>query len=261
MKTLKFILISLTIACITFSCVKESTPPSLPPEGSMVMKFDGFWKGDLKSVALPTSNFLFAAGHVLWWNTVLTINLAIPVATFAESFNHEPVWDAAAREWIWSYSVPSGTDIYTAELHGKNSGSQVEWNMYVSKTGGFTGFLWYSGISSSDNKSGTWYLNRSPENPQQYLQIDWIQGDSGTAGITYLNVMPEVADNGSYITYGITNEPPLVAYYDIYGKANDRLVNIKWDTASYAGRVKAPYHFMDSEWHCWDPGFLNVVCE
>jgi hypothetical protein len=227
----------------------------------MVMNFDGFWKSDFKSATLPVSNFFFAAAHVLFWNAAVTLNLAVPVATFLESFNHEPVWNPSGREWIWSYSVTVGSDVYTADLHGKISIGQVDWSMYISKSGGFTNFLWYSGISKFDNTSGTWYLNKSPEDPYQFLQIDWVRGPDGTAEITYLNVTQGAEDKGSYITFGITDEIPLTAYYDIYGKANDRLVNIKWDTVSYAGRVKAPHHFMDSDWHCWDTTFLNAVCE
>lgn len=260
MRTFRIIMASLVITCISASCIKENTPPAIPPEGSMVMKIDGFWNGNLKSFTLPNSNFLFAAGHVFWWNTVLIMNLAIPAATFVESFNHDPVWNGASREWIWTYSVTVGSDDYTAELHGKISFTQVNWSMYISKTGGFSSFLWFTGTSRIDNASGTWNLNRSPEIPTEFLRIDWVQETGGTVKITYLNVIPEAAENGSYITFGTTGEPLLNAFYDIYGKAEDRLINIKWDTVSHAGRVKAPEHFMDPEWHCWDDQFLNADC-
>ncbi|MCX6223694.1 MAG: hypothetical protein NTV01_02915 [Bacteroidia bacterium] len=261
MKSLRIILVSCMIACIFASCKKENVAPALPPEGSMVMKFDGFWSGTPKSVSVPKSNFLYASLNVSWWNLVLTVQLSIPVATFIESFNHQPVWDGGLDVWIWSYQVPVGSDIFTAELHGKDNGDEVNWNMYISKTGGFTDFLWYSGVSRKDNTSGTWYLNKAPENPTDYLQIDWNNNSDETADIRYQNVIPGANENGSYIKYGIVGDLPLNSYYDIFGHTDSRLINIKWNSTSHAGRVMDQKYFTDSNWHCWDELFINTNCQ
>lgn len=261
MKALRILLVSCTVAVLLTGCNKENIAPTIPPAGSMVMDFDGFWSGTAKSVTIPKSNFLYAATNVWWWNLALTVQLAIPVATFMESFNHQPVWDGDAKEWVWSYSVPVGNDLYSAELRGEDRRNEVDWNMYISKTGGFTSFLWYSGTSRKDNTSGTWQLNKSPENPTAFLQIDWTHDEDGTSDIRYLNIIPGAEENGSYIKYGKVDDPALDAFYDIFGQKDNRLINIKWNSTSHAGRVKDPKFFENPDWHCWDNYFINVVCE
>lgn len=261
MKTLRSVFILIFLTCLITGCLKDSIAPNIPPSGSMVMEFDDFWSGSAKSLAIPKSNFLHAAVHVSWWNLVLTVQLAIPVATFMESFNHQAAWNGTSKEWIWTYPVTVGNDVYKAELHGKENGNETDWNMYISKTGGFTDFLWYSGTSMKDNSAGTWYLNKSPDNPTDFLQIDWEMNSEGISGIRYLNITPGANENGSYIKYGSLKDSSLDAYYDIYGKSDDRLINIKWNSSSHTGRVKDQKFFSDSDWHCWDELLLNTVCQ
>ncbi len=37
-------------------------------------------------------------------------------------------------------------------------------------------------------------------------------------------------------------------------------VNIKYNTETKAGRVKAPAYFEDSDWHCWNEQFQDTDC-
>ncbi len=125
MKIIKSILIIIALGLFSSGCTKQQPEPELPPPGSFVMEIDGMWTnspapGDYPGI-LSTSNFLFAAANIYWWNSVLTVQLAVPVAAFLESFNHEPVWDNTAKAWIWSYSVNVNNDTYLAQLHGKSS--------------------------------------------------------------------------------------------------------------------------------------------
>ena len=73
----------------------------------MVMDFSEF--PDTSSSALikgesTYQNWGWAALNVAVWSSVLKLTLAIPVAAYLESFNHEPVLQADCS-WLWSYSV------------------------------------------------------------------------------------------------------------------------------------------------------------
>jgi hypothetical protein len=226
----------------------------------MVMSIDGFWNGGQKSIALPHGNFLHAATQISFWNLVLTVQMAIPVAAFRESFNHQPVWDRTEKSWIWSYSVPAANGSYVAELHGWINGDAVNWEMYLSKTGGFTNFLWFSGHSQQDNSSGTWYLNHSPDDPEAFLQIDWIKDANGISGIRYLNVVPGAEANGSYIEFGHPATGDYDAFYNLRNEAEDRTIFIRWKSETHEGAVMDPKFFNDPGWHCWDIDFMNTNC-
>ena len=86
MKDLRFILILITLGIFSSGCEKEQPAPDLPPAASFIMEFDDIWKQAPSPGSYPSgdpqSNFIFAATSVYWWNTVLSIQLAIPVAAF-----------------------------------------------------------------------------------------------------------------------------------------------------------------------------------
>ncbi len=272
MKKIKIFLTIITLGIISSSCVKHQPAPELPPPGSFVMDIDGMWKNSPEPVSysgiLPRSNFLFAASNIYWWNTVLTVQMFIPVAAFLESFNHEAVWDGTTKSWIWSYPWSLFNDFYEAELHGKVNNDEIEWSMYISKTDDYTDFLWFTGISKTDNSTGTWTINKDPEdnikdpgNSLPFLNIQWDINPNGTSDITYTNIMEDSADNGNFIRYGKVDDTDLDAFYDIYKTWEDDLINIKWNTTTHYGRVLSMLHFTNPYWHCWDEFFENIACE
>lgn len=254
-------------AIMVVSCKKDDpevidSQPALPPASSMTMDCGNFWDGDpSKSGDTSKSNLVFAGTNIIVWNVILTVGLAVPVASFAEAFKHNPVWDKTAKEWIWSYAVPVGLDTYTCSLHGKTAANDIQWSMYISKNGGFSNFLWYTGTSKKDNSSGQWILNNNPTSPNPLLQIDWKKSSLGVADIKYMNVVPGGAENGGYIQYGIVSDTTYNAFYDIYNKGKNNYTNIKWNRTSYAGRVKDSLHFGDTNWHCWNTILQNDTCQ
>ncbi len=67
----------------------------------------------------------------------------------------------------------------------------------------------------------------------------------------------------SYIEYGRQTSGPYNAYYEInyYNGAQFADVEVKWNTGTKIGRVRAPLAFPTSDWYCWDSNFNNVECE
>lgn len=245
-------------------------PPEIPPVSTFVMDFGDFTEstsftqvsGDGETVLLgaTTENWSFASLNVLVWNTVLTVGLAVPVASFIAAFGKSPVLHTDST-WVWSYNFFANDVLHLAELHGRAVGDTVTWSMYISKQDAFTDFLWYTGVSDVQVTEGTWTLNNNPDDPTPLLDITWHRNpDEGTADITYTNIVPEGPENGGYISYGITGGIPYDAFYDIYNKGADNHTDIEWNRTTKEGRVRDPNHFADSEWHCWDSALEDVDC-
>lgn len=232
-----------------YSCRKKTEEPEIPPENSLIMDFADF-KDDSKGLEytkdiMTSVNWVHSAANVGIWNFIITVGLAVPVASFVESFNHEPKWhNADGGYWAWEYSFANGT--HNAELRGHIEGTNAIWEMRID------GFLWYEGESAIDKTHGTWTMYEKPANPNELLEITWNDDHNGNADIKYLNIKPGGAENGGYIHYGKTSTGEFDRYYDIYNKGQDNLTEIEWNFADKHGRVKDPNKFADNDWHCWN---------
>jgi hypothetical protein len=234
--------------------------PSIPPHSTFVMDFDDFSSTSLSKTAAK-SNWLWAASNVAVWNTVIVVTLAVPVAAFAESFNHDPVFQTDGS-WLWSYTFQVLGLSYTAKLYGALQVDGVKWDMYISQQGLYTDFHWFSGKSDLLLTSGYWELNHQPSDPKPFLNIDWHRSNTDLSGdIKYTNIIPDSDENGGYIFQAFNQPAPFTGMYDIYAASSQNLTQIKWDYETAAGRVSDPKHFGDDLWHCWDENLDDAECQ
>ena len=251
------------IVLIFSGCKKEDEPaPELPPESSFIMNFDDFSNPDdtLNNREITTyHNWGYAYVNVAVWNTLITVGLAIPVASFLESFHHEAIYHPNANNWTWTYNFWASLNLFKAELTGYLQADSVVWEMRITRQNHYTDFLWYHGKSSIDRSGGYWTLNEDPLNPSPLLQIDWFNHAIGTSDIKYTNIEPGGSENGGYIFYGTTLEE-FERFYDIYNKGQDNLTEIEWSHINKNGRVKDPNKFGDQDWHCWDVTLEDIIC-
>lgn len=254
------IVLLLILALPFASCKKEEkTAPTLPPQSGFVMDNSDFQDGK-KSGELTFGNWGWAALNVAVWNTILTVNLAVPVASFKEAMNHTPVYDGDTQSWVWSYTVEVGQVTYLAELYGKYVSEGVRWDMYISKEGSYTDFQWYYGISNTAASSGYWMLKHSPEMNKDFIKITWNKTSDQVADIKYENVLDGTAEEGTYIMQKIFVADDFNASYDIYNATNSNLTEILWHRTNKNGKVKDPAHFGNSLWQCWDANHFDTVC-
>ena len=248
-----------------------SGSPVLPPTASMVMDFDTMADTSTSSASIAgvtvesqaviqsASYFSFAAFNVAGWSTLIKIGLAIPVAAFVESFRHLPVKQPDGS-WVRTYAVTVGGVLYTAQLYSKVENEQVHWDMYISKEGEYTKFNWFSGVSELNAESGYWIMQKNPAEPVSLLRIDWTwDRESDTGDVLYTNVEPAGAENGGYIHYGNNQAEPYQAFYDIYVKSQDNLIEIEMNTDTHEGRVRNLQHFGNEGWHYWDSHLQDTV--
>jgi len=261
----------MTILAFVITGCPQNQPPEIPPESSLVMDFSDFNNSNSKKtspegdsqadVTATKLNWGLAVTNIFIWNVALTVTLVIPVAAFHESFNHTPVQQEDGT-WVWPYNFTVWGVLYSAELHANtDAGGDTTWEMYISKEGGYTDFLWFSGVSNLPLTEGTWTLNHDPNDPTPYIGVEWHRDLSvGTADIKYTNIVPGGSENGGYIFYGITTDTPYDAFYDIYNKGQDNHTDIEWNTTTLEGHVKDPRIFLDNDWHCWNSDLEDIIC-
>jgi len=245
-------------------CSENSTAPSaaptLPPLSTFLMDFSDFQGEDRLLKASPHQNWGWAALNIAFWNSVVVLNSVVPVAAFAEALNQKPARQPD-NSWVWSYGFEVAGSNYTAALTARSEKDGIRWNMNISKQGGFSNYLWYTGWSNLPLTEGYWLLYSLPSDPAPLIGIDWHRqpGDS-TWDLRYTNVVPDGPENGSYIHMEVRQSNPYDAFYEIYRVSLDNLIRIEWDRDAGAGRVKDEMHYQDSDWHCWDNDLNDTSC-
>lgn len=263
-KSLTAITLSLVVILASCNSDDEITPvypaPELPPVESMEMNFSNFNDDNSGGRMESDQNWSRAALHVGVWNTILVLNLAVPVASFKVAVTQSPSYDADRELWVWRFDHTVLGRTYSFELTGKLVSDTVEWNMYASEENGFQNVLWYTGEMQVDGSSGYWLLNRDGDNPTTYLRADWEKSGDGIGTIRYTSVETGAELEDSYIEYSQTNNSDFNRSYDIYIDKDDNRVEIDWHHENGNGRIKNPRFYGDDNFRCWDTDFQDVDC-
>lgn len=261
---------SMLIAAIIFaaSCNSDDefdpgTPPEVPPITTMVMDVENFTEGTTSAAFMEGRvksklNWTGAAIQVGFWNTILALNIALPVAAFGASINEDPEFDRERGVWVWTYEHSFVGRTYTCELTGKIIEDQVEWNMYISEEEGFQNVLWFTGMMKLDVSSGSWTVSRNGNDPREYLEIDWVKENEEIGSIRYELIEDGLEDKGSYIEYGRIAEGDYDVFYVVEIVSTQKSANIEWNSETGVGRVE---YNNSGEYLCWDSNFDDVDCE
>lgn len=262
MKPYKILILTSFLVLIGLqSCKKDhGVAPELPPQSALLPDFSDFQNDDKALLDSTQVNWVHAALNVGFWNLVVYVTMAVPVASYVEAFNHQPEFQSGST-WLWQYSFNDIWGVnYTAKLYGTVNDGTVDWEMFITKDGYYENFLWYSGVMQSDGTSVAWTMYKSPSVPVELLSIVWNKSTNTTGNIKFTNIDPGGSENGGYIMYGNDSQTDLNAYYLIYNKGLDNLIEIEWSQITKNGRVKDERRFGDTEWHCWDENFLDTTC-
>jgi hypothetical protein len=243
----------------------DGAPPSIPPAETFVMDFSDFQNSPSPVGAQPASpaamageNWAYSAVTVGVWHTILVLTLAPPVAAFLAAVNQTPVGENGA--WVWRYNFTALNVQYSARLEARPATGGIDWDMYISKSGEFTDFLWYEGFSRLDGTSGSWALKLRPAEPVRFVDIVWNRNPgAGTGDIRYTNMIPGAPENGSYILHGRTGGT-YDAFAELGSASTANVTRIEWNRTSKIGRVRDAAHFGDDNWRCWDGSLNNVAC-
>ena len=238
--------------------------PEIPPESTFNIDFSQF--GSTKSFNPTTeyngktqSSFLFSALTVGIWSTLVGLGMLIPSTAFVHALAQDPVRQDDGT-WIWSYNFFAQGVRHTARLEASGEADGIRWDMFISRENGITDYHWFTGWSNITVTQGYWELNEA-ENETAFLRIDWTRSaDNSAATIRYTDVREGAATNGNYIEYGVDETALYDARFEIFDTVENNLVTIEWNRTSGEGRVTAPNHFGDSDWHCWNAQRMDTDC-
>lgn len=256
-------LVVLLIGIFSLSSCKKGEAPPIPPESTFVLQ--GI-NGDTSAKAAPGilyQNFGQAAGLVGVWTLISTVAMAIPVTAYNAAMK-QTAHHISGDRWVWEYTFSYGIGLntsYTFQLYSETLKDKITWEMYISKTGDYDKFLWYTGTSNLEGTAGQWIIYRSPTENHELLQIDWTRNtDDATGSLKYTNIEPESTENGGYIYYGNDQAGEYDAFFDIFNKGTDNLIEIDLNTTYHNGRIKNEKFYFDNLWHCWNTQLLDDYC-
>ncbi|MBX2941638.1 MAG: hypothetical protein KF860_04770 [Cyclobacteriaceae bacterium] len=205
-------------------------------------------------------NWGHAAIGIGVWNLILGVSTVVPVAAFKASINQTPEF-IGNNTWQWKYDFSVANVQHSAKLQGTLVSNGVDWKMLLSKEGAFTDYEWYSGHANAERTVGTWTLNFGPDENRPFIQIDWDRNINNTvADIKYTSIDPNAIGKGSYIYFGINEETLFNAFYQIFDKEHENMIEIEWNRSTNEGRVRNPNYFGNNEFHCWNAALEDVNC-
>lgn len=248
------------------SCDKENIDqrPDLPPVESMAMDFSDFsaQPAGTKGSEFTYENFLFSYLTVGFWNVSATLVTVLPVAAYAHALTQTPEY-MGDNTWEWSFEFPLNNLNYQATLTGARiNNEEFSMEMVIALAAlPDEGVKWFDGVARYDHTSADWTFYK--EGSLAVLDIEWNKDfETEEADLTYTYTEPEQAETGSYIMWAYSPGEVFDAAYTISMSAG--ITNIEWNASTIQGRVKAPAHFGDDTWHCWDSyanGLADIDCE
>ncbi len=254
-RSLAATILSLSLVFAATSC-EEKEPveerPALPPIESLKMDFSDFAEepGGAKGILATYQNFWYSFWTVAIWNSAAVIVTALPVTAYAYALQQTPVY-VGDHTWEWAFDFTWDTKDYTATLTGariNNEEFSMEMVIALAATPKL-GVKWFDGVVRYNHTHAEWTLYRN--GITNVLEIGWNNDfETGEADLTYTLTDPDHAQNGSYIMLAHRPDLFLDAAYTI--SLNEGMTYIEWNSGTLEGRVKAPVHFEDEDWHCWD---------
>ena len=263
---------SSTLAIILFtaifisSCEKDKDPgaPKLPPASSLILNTENFNNPSdtLKKSASETTiahyyNWGHSIGVVAFWNTYMTLNLAIPVFAYEEILKHKAEY-LGDNKWEWSVDFNHFNQIFTARLIAfRISNEDYRAEMYIGVNG--LEFKWFEGTVNNDRTHASWTMFESPQNNSKLFEIEWNRDwGKNSENIMYTFVKTDDPEKGSYILYSYD---PILNFNSSYEvKLSNNTTTLEWSTKTLAGHVKDFGRFKDNLWHCWNESLMDVVC-
>jgi hypothetical protein len=216
-------------------------PPVLPSAASMAIPQFAETTGAEKSGADPIG-FMNAGAAKLtvdFWTVVVALELATPVTIFALAHTTEPIPLPDSSGWQWVLN----SGIHAAVLTSVQENGFVEWKMTVTANGG-TPFVWFTGKSGTDGKSGNWVFNDLLDHKAKYGFKYALTNTSEDVKAEILNAgSPSF---GSYIEWKSEGH---MRYFEGYDAAKKDATLISYNSITGAGKLK---DVDEGTTRCWD---------
>jgi len=259
----KPIVILLVISLLAFgtSCKKKEKGderPDLPPQESLFMDFSDFSeRPDVKGTTY--NNFVYSFLNVAFWNTIGTVSLAPPAVAYVRILQQNARYlGDNSWEWVAYFTFEQTNYVGTLTTVRLNNDTYSVELVVAPEATPESGFKWVDGVVRYDLTSASYNIYQNPGSPVKALEVDWEKDyDDNTSSLTYTYVVPGEDETGSSINYSIDPALTYDASYTI--SLSGETIEIEWDRASKAGRVRNEDYFLDSDWHCWDSNLVDLA--
>lgn len=254
---LTFLIVASLASCNSCDKVDPDEKPNLPPQESLFMDFSDFnERPDEKGTTY--NNFVYSFLNVAFWNTLGTVTLAPPAVAYVSILQQNARY-LGDNSWEWvayfTYNQTNYVGTLTT-LRLDNETYSVEL-VVAPESNPDSEFKWVDGVVRYDLTSASYNIYINPGNPVKALEVDWVNEDN-TSSLTYTYTVPGETETGSSINYSVDPSLTYDASYTI--NLSGETIEIEWDRASKAGRVRNEDYFLDNEWHCWDSNLVDIDC-
>jgi len=255
-----------------------SGAPALPPDESMTVDLSAFNDGQALVPEIPVAgdavhqspgnvalvagdNYTNAAARALTINAAIASALAFPAGLFSLAKDTAPVKQSDGS-WVWSYSMTYDVFAVDSMLIGVPDGDKTYWTMMVAVDNPIlpiTDFVWYTGMSTESNTSGSWKFNDmyAPTEQLPTVKLDWsVDVLRENADLTIENIDTRSDYLGDVLFYNAKPGIAAMSFEDIYeGETWD----ITWDVETGAGNITVP-NYKSGEKSCWDAQKQDIQC-
>ncbi len=273
--SIKIILSILVVATLFQSCLEvpvNDAPdgmvaPEIPPMEMHTLPTENLRTTNTDTTAAQSAgqtyhNWWHAGVNLAVWSVVSYVAIAPPTAAFQRAFYEQSQYVGNSTfKWEYRYTDPNNGKKFDVELTGQyiSNLQEVYWEMTASQVGGFSNFVWYTGTTAVGFASGSFTINKNPQNPSPELKLEYTKPNSYESTLRITNVAPNNPNNGDYIEYRTNLNDYYDKAFDLKHGANN-LLEINWSEALRDGQVRHPQRFNDNDWHCWNTNQLDVAC-
>lgn len=260
-ETFKFLVLYIVLFSIfSIRCIEPNNipteKPQIPSISTLSMDFSNFKNDTIISKNESTDNWYKSALKVINWYSVIYPTQTIPEKALEEAGNYKPVYEAGS--WLWSYTINIEDVEYKVKLYGTVETLKITWDLYISKEGYYTDFLWLTGFQNISGTEGQWQLFKNYSENYDYLQIDWSYNkDEDWRTVKYKNISPGSIDFESYILYSNSNDSFYDSFFEICKPTDNDTTIISWNSQLKYGKSKSSKDFF---FKCWDEYYFNVDC-
>jgi hypothetical protein len=254
----------------------QNTPPALPAVSTMqpVLDFYGVPEPAVDPQSLATGKpseavLRNAEDHSNWINAYVRAVFVMlsaydlleePAGAFAAAIHSKPQLQDDGS-YLWTYIFVDGEIEYSVFLYGTKGVETVAWRLEVSTNDPaqpLDHFVWFSGETSRDNKSGYWqfYQPAGETEGTEVVRIDWTSTNRHEGSIKATVNGSGIENEGDTVTFTYSKATSSIELFDA---SENFLSSIVWHHDG-SGSLQVP-DYNGGETACWDDNQVNVACE
>lgn len=257
-------LIGILYLCTLISCVEEPQIIILdveenPTETTFLMNFD--FLQEVQDPIDSGSNWGLSYLAIQNWVPILTDTLDVPLSAINGLIGREPEYKSGISRWIYEYDFAFDGARYQARMEALVTSQGTGWEMFITRDLVFEEFKWFTGKTAADGLSGEWQVNKSWNDPVNFLEIEWFKSEADQiSNFIYRIKDSRIPERSDFIIFENDPSAEFNIKYDIYDSSLDNLTEVEWNNGNKTGRIRDIVIFDNVDFQCWDGNLKNIDC-